>query len=374
MNDFKLFGGFDDGQTDGQTDERTDIGGCRVAFATENKSKSFKCRNTQSPCVIVKLNRSHCKKCRYEKCLSIGMLPHLVDSWKRNKDDETTSSSEMNSPYTDVAIVRYEPFNETLIKDTLSDQFQAVYTNSSISKDLYSLDSYMYQQILEKKEDVIVVPENMLKIVKTFFEFRIRNLYQKIFPAFSSEKITLLADNVAYTIIALQNKGCLEQFKSSYMLYNSSSWDFYQKLHPQITRIKTINLMEMDCFRSPYANQFEDEELLNTSFSQLKNLMNGDAEQAGLFCLLALFSPVSLTLSKEETHQLKNFQKKSSFLLYEYIMSKENSDNQSTLEKMSSLVNLLSYLNKIGYVLCNELIQHGIDSITNLDMINVDIL
>ena len=36
MIDFKLFGGFGDGQTDGQTDGRTDIGGCRVAFATEN--------------------------------------------------------------------------------------------------------------------------------------------------------------------------------------------------------------------------------------------------------------------------------------------------------------------------------------------------
>ena len=115
----------------------------------------------------------------------------------------------------------------------------------------FNTDSYIYQQILEKKENVIVVPENMLKIVKTFFEFTIRNLYQKIFPAFSSEKIALLADNVAYTIIALsggllqsfQNKGCLEQFKSSYMLYTSSSWDFYQKLHPQITRIKSINLM-----------------------------------------------------------------------------------------------------------------------------------
>ena len=35
MIDFKLFGGFGDGQTDGQTDGRTDIGGCRVAFATE---------------------------------------------------------------------------------------------------------------------------------------------------------------------------------------------------------------------------------------------------------------------------------------------------------------------------------------------------
>ena len=35
MIDFKLFGGFGNGQTDRQTDGRTDIGGCRVAFATE---------------------------------------------------------------------------------------------------------------------------------------------------------------------------------------------------------------------------------------------------------------------------------------------------------------------------------------------------
>ena len=32
MIDFKVLGGFDNGQTDGQTD----IGSCRVAFATEN--------------------------------------------------------------------------------------------------------------------------------------------------------------------------------------------------------------------------------------------------------------------------------------------------------------------------------------------------
>ena len=78
----------------------------------------------------------------------------------------------------------------------------------------------------------------------------------------------------------------------------------------------------MDCFKSPYAKKFEDEELINTSFSQLKNLISGDAELAGFFILLALFSPVSLALSKEEIHQFKLFQKKSSFLLYEHLISK----------------------------------------------------
>ena len=34
-----VFEGFGDGQTDRRTDRRTDIGGCRVAFATENNFK-----------------------------------------------------------------------------------------------------------------------------------------------------------------------------------------------------------------------------------------------------------------------------------------------------------------------------------------------
>ena len=78
----------------------------------------------------------------------------------------------------------------------------------------------------------------------------------------------------------------------------------------------------MDCFKSPYAKNYEDEEFLNSSYSKMKELINGDAELAALFFLLAIFSPISLPLSKEETHQLKTFQKKSSCLLYEYLMSK----------------------------------------------------
>ena len=36
MIDFERLVGFDDGQTDRLTNGLTDIGGCRVAFATEN--------------------------------------------------------------------------------------------------------------------------------------------------------------------------------------------------------------------------------------------------------------------------------------------------------------------------------------------------
>ena len=78
----------------------------------------------------------------------------------------------------------------------------------------------------------------------------------------------------------------------------------------------------MDCLRSPFAKNFEDEEMMNAAFSQLKYLINGDTQLATLYMMLALFSPISLTLSNEETHQLKYFQTKSSILLYEYLMLK----------------------------------------------------
>ena len=56
--------------------------------------------------------------------------------------------------------------------------------------------------------------------------------------------------------------------------------------------------------------------------------------------------------------------------------SRENSDNQSTLEMMSSLVNLLRGMNRAGNVLCHELIYPGIESPTDIDidMIYVELL
>ena len=68
------------------------------------------------------------------------MLPYLVDSCKRVHECETSpGSTSTNSPLIDVAMVKYEPFNTTVIKENLSDIFYTVYNNSSISKDLYLL-------------------------------------------------------------------------------------------------------------------------------------------------------------------------------------------------------------------------------------------
>ena len=106
--------------------------------------------------------------------------------------------------------------------------------------------------MLEKKNDVIVVPEESMKIGKLFFEFTFRELYQRLFPNIATERINMLSENVAFTLLSLgaglmtcfqDTDDCMEQLESCCKLVSPSSWDFYRELHPQITRIKAIDFM-----------------------------------------------------------------------------------------------------------------------------------
>ena len=104
---------------------------------------------------------------------------------------------------------------------------------------------------MEKKNDTIVVPKESMKIGKLFFDFTFKELYQRIFPNFASERIILISDNVAFTLLSLsgalmtcfQNTNCMDQLESCMQLLSPSSWDFYRELHPQITRINAIDFM-----------------------------------------------------------------------------------------------------------------------------------
>ena len=77
---------------------------CRNFFRTclnGEKKTELKCirKNPVSRCPINKSTRKDCKFCRYQKCLSVGMNPLLVDRRKNKISRETTisCSSEMAS-------------------------------------------------------------------------------------------------------------------------------------------------------------------------------------------------------------------------------------------------------------------------------------
>ena len=113
---------------------------------------------------------------------------------------------------------------------------------------LFLVESDLYQQILDEK-NVIVVPKEMMKMRKRFFEISSRKLFQRIFQHITSERISLISENVACALhylhgtlaICLQNTATdfMDQFLSHNFLL-SPSLDFYKELHPQIRRLKKI--------------------------------------------------------------------------------------------------------------------------------------
>jgi len=48
----------------------------------------YECVSGQGDCQVSSVTRSNCKKCRFERCLAVGMRPELVDNLARRKERE----------------------------------------------------------------------------------------------------------------------------------------------------------------------------------------------------------------------------------------------------------------------------------------------
>ena len=59
---------------------------CRIFFRRIVSSNDVisSCSVGGEACKIDKTSRNNCKKCRYEKCLSVGLLPYLVNKSRRS--------------------------------------------------------------------------------------------------------------------------------------------------------------------------------------------------------------------------------------------------------------------------------------------------
>merc|ERR1712045_833781 len=60
---------------------------CRIFFRRiVTSGQRLSCIDTGSrPCILDKTTRNHCKQCRYDKCLAVGLLPHLVNTANRKQ-------------------------------------------------------------------------------------------------------------------------------------------------------------------------------------------------------------------------------------------------------------------------------------------------
>merc|ERR1719427_2456493 len=60
---------------------------CR-AFFRRGISRSYVCVRGDDLCQVNSITRTNCKRCRYARCLAVGMKPELVDATLKRKQEE----------------------------------------------------------------------------------------------------------------------------------------------------------------------------------------------------------------------------------------------------------------------------------------------
>ena len=110
------------------------------------------------------------------------------------------------------------------------------------------------------------------------------------------------------------------------------------------------HLQNYDIFSSPYAQRFEDEQFVEKICEKFSRLLNGDLECGKLVYLLALVSPVKLDLEPQDVDLLKQFQKKISIMIYNYLMSRYEEEMYRNINKTILLV--LSWTTRLCWRRC----------------------
>ena len=123
---------------------------------------------------------------------------------------------------------------------------------------------------------------------------------------------------------------------------------------------------------SPWAPKIEHEEFVAETFQQLNEVIDGDKDVSQLLFLLALFSPVNIQTSAEETVCLKQFQSQMSMLVYSHVLGQQEMDNTSALEWVGRIGRIIQDLHKCGQIFSEGVIQYSEEDIMeDIDAIEI---
>ena len=124
--------------------------------------------------------------------------------------------------------------------------------------------------------------------------------------------------------------------------------------------------------KSPFTNNFEDEEFIYTTKSQIAALIDGDDDLCELLHVLVLFSPLDVELSDKENDLLKHFQHKITMMIHSHLI--QQNDNLAALSKVTALVSMIKKFHQIGKILTYGMIKpvEYEDSIENITVQNMD--
>ena len=234
---------------------------------------------------------------------------------------------------------------------------------------LFQADQAFYEQARVKMKK-IEFPIDYLWTNKKVLDSIASPFLETFLPELSSDLLQRIAESSSITLLGLiigleqcfVNESILDQLQYS-SLVSPAFVDLWRTSFPEFKTLKGLPLDSYDAYKSPWTPNIEDEKFVEDTFEIMVNLVSGDVEVAKLLNLLALFSPVKVVLSKEETFYLKHFQRKISMEMYTHVLARDTCNNIDALERVTGLGKMIEKMNRCGEIFHDSIIYHSQEDI-----------
>ena len=244
-------------------------------------------------------------------------------------------------------------------------------------KKLFHIDKHVLEQA-KANRGKISFPSDYITRYKTIIDSVGVQFLRIFFPDFSLISLQKIASSTSKTLLALMT-GLDQCFHHSSLLdqiqhfpCSSALGNFLKNAVPEMDQVNAVPLEAFEIMTSPWASNIEDEEFVAEIFNQLVKLVFGDREIMKFLTLLALFSPVNIQLTAEETFGLKQFQSKISMLAYNHVLGQESVENASALEWVGKIGRMVEDLHKVREIFTEGVIYHDeADNVENIDDIDI---
>jgi len=348
---------------------------CRIFFRRNVSSyQRFNCNSIDKTrnCVLNKVTRSDCK---YDKCLSVGLLPSLVNSSKRETKEQkiiiTYDVSQLEKS-TSTAAIKVTPempshlelddssFKNYALKILLQSIADVFYR--SFLEPLIEIEATVISQIKEKRP-IIKIQTNAVDISNDFFITSMNVANNTFFPNMCHEYLKFMSENAMRTLTGFNicildyfpANNLLQQFKNCSRFCSDGILSTYKERFPDMERLDPVPYKNYDLHITPFAKCYEDEEFVEQTIDKFQQFLCHDEELCELILLLAIFSPANVNLCEDQLRLVKHYQQKATFMIHKHLMARRNYDNLTSLVVMTKIVACINDLNRLGLI-----VQHGL--------------
>ena len=336
------------------------------------------------------------RSCRFQKCLSVGMNPLLVDSCKNSKlphvenleerfnESSTSIKSKVKvedaSKVPTISYFHDEAFKKHNFLKAYEETYREVMLdpNGVYLKSQIFLEEEMFSQMIQKrpkyKLDALYF-DNLKKIV---YQIVRKFLIKHIGTRLKKETIEGICEKTYMAMFSLyqalencfDNKNILDQFYSSYHFPNEVL-DLFKDKFPFTENLSPYKTEDFEIMTAPVTPNLEDDNFLGSTYGQFFELMDGDKELGRILAMLVMFTPFDVALTNEESLILKEFQSQVSIIMFNHILSKEKETILSASKRFSDLVLIVKDLYRCGFILTNMTFVSDHNGSQDIDNISV---